>query len=373
VLRGLKRDDVTVVVDGAHLHGACPSRMDPPSSHLDYAEVDHVEVKRGPFDVTQPGGLGGVIDVRTRAPRSGGFGSELNVGTGSSGALETSGVVSYAGARGDVLLGGAFKQAEPFRSGNGLNVTRAVPATVNGAPNPARYRNTSSDQVAYDVRSGWAKVGLAPAAGHRLELAYARQSSTDVLYPYLLMDGIRDDTDRVNATWSTGAAGPFSRALAQAYWSRVEHDMTDEDRCSSAANPGECTGALPRGFGMRTLAQSSVAGGKVEAVLGGERAGVTLGADTYFRRWDSTTTRVNRMAPGMPYASEASIPDVAIDDVGLYVEARRPLTDRLRVLGGARVDVAASEARADRTSVYRTFHPGSDRRSTTEALLAGNV
>ena len=40
VLRGLQGDDINVFLDGVRLYGGCPSRMDPPSFHFDFAE-DH--------------------------------------------------------------------------------------------------------------------------------------------------------------------------------------------------------------------------------------------------------------------------------------------------------------------------------------------
>ncbi len=365
VLRGLKRDDVAVTIDGAKVHGACPSRMDPPAFHLDYAEVDRVEVRKGPFDVTQPGGLGGVVDVRTRRAHPG-VGTELNLGGASAEAVNVSGTASYGAERYDVLLGGAFKQANPYASGDGKNFTLAVPST-----STARFRDTSPGQTAYDVRSGFARVGLAPVAGQRAEISYTRQSATDVLYPYLKMDGTRDDTDRVAATYTLGAAGPFTRGLAQAYWSRVEHDMDDSGRCSSAMDPAGCTGALPRDYMMRTLARSAVWGGKLEAGIGGPLDAI-LGADFYQRGWDNVTTRYMRAMSS--YGDEASIPDVTVLDAGLYAQGRRELAPGLRLQGGVRADVARSDAGVDRTSLYAVYYPGQDlalRR--TDLLLGGNV
>lgn len=371
VLRGLKRDDIAVLVDGQQLHGACPSRMDPPSFHLDYAEVDRVEIRKGPFDVTHPGGLGGLVDVRTRSARRG-LGTEVNLGAGSFGAWEGSGVVSYAGERADVLAGGAWKTGQPFASGDGRNFTLAVPATLAGQPNGGRYRDTRSGQTAYDVRSGWVKAGLAPASGQRLELSYTRQSADDVLYPYLLMDGLRDDTDRASAQYTLEELGPVARAQALLYWNRVEHDMTDAERCSSAASPVTCAGALPREYGMRTLARSSVLGGKLEAAFEGPGRPLRwlAGADFYLRNWNNVTTRAMRTAPGIPYAEEASIPDVTIADVGLYAQARHPFGP-VWLTAGARLDLARARAAVDRTALYAQFHPevGTSRQRTD--LLPG--
>jgi iron complex outermembrane receptor protein len=368
LVRGMKKDDVAVVVDGAHVHGACPSRMDPPSFHLDYAEVDRVMVKRGPFDVTQPGGLGGVVEVHTRGAPGAGPGGEVNLGYGEDGAMETSAVGSWGWERADLLVGGSFKQASPYVTGGGENFTALVPATA-----PARFRSTEGDQTAYDVRTGWAKVAARPADGQRVELGYTHQSGTDVLYPYLLMDGVTDDTDRVNLTWTADGAGPLSRALAQAYFSRVEHGMDDRERCSSALDAATCSGALPRAWSMRTLARSSVWGGKLEAGLGGPEAAVDalVGADFYVRRWDNTTTRLVRTT--MTYADEASIPDVTIADVGLFAQAKRALGAGVDLTLGARLDVARTDAGGDRTPLYAVFHGGALPREQTDVLVSGNV
>ena len=371
VLRGMKKDDVNVLIDGAKVHGACPSRMDPPAFHLDYAEVDRVEVKRGPFDVRNPGGLGGLIDVRTRRTHPA-LGVELNAEYGSFGASQSSGVVAWGHPLGDAQVGAAYKYSEPFASGDGRNFTLAIPATRGGRPNAARFRNTSDSQQAYAVASGWGKVGLVPAEDHRLELAYTRQSATDVLYPYLLMDGIADTTDRVNATYRIGgAAAP--QALAQLYWSRVAHDMDDRDRCSSSASPDACAGALPRTYSMRTEARATVLGGKLEAATYGALE-LLGGGDFYLRNWNNTTSRVARLAAGQPYGVEASVPDVDILDVGLYAQARKELADDLHVTAGFRLDLATTDARTDRTALYQTFFPAGDvARSRTDVLASGNV
>ena len=228
VVRGFQRDALAVTIDGARLHGACPNRMDPPAFHVDYAEVDRVELRKGPYDVASPGGMGGTLDVRTRSPGRGPFG-EVNAGYGQFGALETSVTAGYGADRAGVLGGAAFKQAGPFESGAGVRFTEIYPAA-----SPNRYRPGALGADAYDVRTGWLKATATPAAGHRLELSFARQEADDVLYPYLRMDARYDDTNRVNATWELPGAGPIARARAQAWFNHVAHDMDDARRCSSS-------------------------------------------------------------------------------------------------------------------------------------------
>jgi iron complex outermembrane receptor protein len=375
VLRGMKKDDVAVTIDGARVHGACPARMDPPAFHLDYAEVDLVEVKRGPFDVSRPGGLAGAIDVRTRRGRAG-LGTEVSVAGGSFGMLETSLTATVGREQVDLLVGGSFKQGSPFLDGDGRNVTLAIPAEVAGAPNPARFRDTSDGQTAYEVRTGFARLGLRPAAGQRLELGYTRQSAPRVLYPYLRMDGIADDTDRATARWTAGRLGPLSAVSAEAYYTAVAHDMTDVWRCSGAASAGTCTGDLPRDYSMGTFARSAVWGGRAEGRVGDLADGMAwkLGADFSHRTWDNRTDRVMRAAPGQPYASERSIPDVSITALGLYLEGQREVARATRVTAALRGDLARTDAGVDRTDLYQVFHAGRDLAlARTDALLGGNL
>jgi iron complex outermembrane receptor protein len=375
VLRGMKKDDVAVTIDGAKVHGACPSRMDPPAFHLDYAEVDVVQVKRGPFDVAQPGALAGAVDVRTRRGRAG-VGTELNLEGGSASMMSGSLNASYGAPRYDMLVGASYKEGNPYLAGDGRNFTEFVPELVGTSANPARFRDQSDGQQAYRIGSGFARLGFVPADGQRVEVGYTRQSAPRALYPYLRMDGVADDTDRVTARWDAQGLGAVAASVS-GYWSRVAHDMTDVFRCSSAAIPGTCGGALARDYSMGTFARSDVWGGQAE-VRGGDPEtllGWRAGADFYARTWDNRTDRLNR-STGV-YASEASIPDVRIQGVGLYAEARRSLGEteaKTRLVAGVRLDAARSEAGVDRTALFRKYYPDADlslRRD--DVLVGGNV
>lgn len=376
VLRGMKKDDVAVTVDGAKVHGACPSRMDPPSFHLDYAEVDAVLVKRGPFDVSQTGSLGGAIDVRTRRAHDG-PGVELNLEGGSAALMSGSLTGSYGTERWDVLVGGALKQGRPYLMGDGRNFTEIIPQYL-GTASGVRYASTSDDRDAYRIGSGFGRVGLVPVDGQRLELGYAHQSAPLALYPYLKMDGVADDTDRVTARWSADRLGPVA-ATVSAYWNRVSHDMTDELRCSRAGalNAAACGSVLPRGWSMGTEARSRTWGGQAE-VRGGDAVALVAwkaGADLYVRTWDNATTRWNQATTS--YATVAQIPDVRIQGAGLYGEAYRSLGAagaRTRLTAGVRVDLARTEARIDRRSVYGLYYPAADNAlSHDDALVGGNL
>jgi iron complex outermembrane receptor protein len=126
VLRGFQKDNINVLVDGVRLHGACPSRMDPPSFHYDFAEIEQVKIIKGPYDLTNPGSLGGLIDAQTQRPGKG-FGGELSLGYGDWHGTNASATASYGTDSYDGLLGYAYKYSDVPQSGNGKLLTQIIP------------------------------------------------------------------------------------------------------------------------------------------------------------------------------------------------------------------------------------------------------
>ena len=71
VLRGFQQGNINVLIDGARIAGACPNHMDPPAFHVDFAEVQQVEVTKGAFDLANQGSLGGAVNIVSKAPGRG--------------------------------------------------------------------------------------------------------------------------------------------------------------------------------------------------------------------------------------------------------------------------------------------------------------
>jgi len=69
VVRGFQQNNVNVLIDGARIYGACPGHMDPVVQHVDFAEVEHVEIVKGAFDIASSGSLGAELRVVTKTPR----------------------------------------------------------------------------------------------------------------------------------------------------------------------------------------------------------------------------------------------------------------------------------------------------------------
>jgi iron complex outermembrane receptor protein len=369
VLRGHKKDNINVLIDGTKFYGACPNKMDPPAFHLDFAEVDTIEVLKGAFDVRNQGSLGGVVDIKTKSARKG-YHLEIHGGYESFESFNSSAVVSYGAERFSILGGGAYKSSNPYKDGNGQRFTEVYPLT-----SPNRYKPSEIDSTAYRIKTGWTKFTASPIDDHKIELSYTRQEADDVMYPYLLMDSPTDETDRINVRYEIGNLGEVLSSLKfQTYFNKVEHDMTDERRCSSTMNTSACTGSLPRPYSMRTYAESETKGVKAESeflLLGT----TTLGADYYEREWDATTTMYMMMPMPPRYVDQASMPDVKVENFGVFVMNTKEITDTIDLSSGLRLDVTDTEPRKDRTSVYNLYsiYHGPMGIDQSDTYVSGNI
>ncbi len=329
VIRGFQKDNINVLIDGTRIHGACPSRMDPPSFHVDFAEVEKVRVVKGPYDLGNPGSLGGMIDVTTRKPRPG-WGADLALTYGSWDTVNSSLIGSYGGDRFDALLGYAYKYSGVPEAGNGKLITDVYPAS-----SPNRYRVNSLDSHAYEINTGWLKFGYKPTANSRTELAYSYQDADHVLYPYLKMDADYDRTNRLNWNYSVKDISSTLREIKlQVYWDRIGHLMDDRLRMSSAPT------TLTRPYSMQTDARTEVIGGKAVTTLKLGDGEFNGGLDYYTRNWNALNQRAGYFA----YGTLNMIPDVYVNNLGLYGEYEYPLAAALRLKGGVRGDLTWTRA-----------------------------
>jgi iron complex outermembrane receptor protein len=320
VLRGLQKDNINLFLDGVRLHGACPSRMDPPAFHFDFAEVEQINIIKGPYDLTNPGGIGGMINAVSKKPDQG-FGANLNLTYGSYDMANASGTASYGTDQYDALLGYAFKYSLPPRSGNGERITEIYPSTSMN-----RYKEHVINSKAYEINTGWTKLGWNPTSNSRTTLSYSYQDAEHVLYPYLTMDADFDKTHDVNWSYRIQDITPLVREIElQSYWNKVDHLMDDRFRESSAGKK--------RYYSMQSDASSHVYGPKIKGTLAVGPGLLTTGIDYYNRNWDI----VNRMAMS-GYKNTAMIPDVFTDNVGFFAGYELPFVKNVMVKGGARID-----------------------------------
>jgi len=348
VLRGLQGDDINVLMDGVRVQGGCPSRMDPPSFHFDFAEVETIEVIKGPYDLRYAGGMGGLVNAVSKRPKPGLHLSALAT-YGSFEQVQTSVTGSYATDSFDALAGYAYKYSLPPKSGNGKRITDIYPATSKN-----RYRDNKLDSRAYEINTAWVKGGYQLTSKAHTELGFAYQDADHVLYPALYMDAEYDRTKRLN--WTTTVDSPaelIDEIKLQLYWTDVDHLMHDEFRVSSLPSP-----RVTRDYMMETDADTTIVGGNLSGTVNVGPGQLNGGIDLFHRNWDAT----NRSAMYMDYAAQPMIPDVDENQAGLYAEYAWPVTDQVKIKGGLRVDYADADAtKLDSNrlnALYQPYYPG---------------
>jgi iron complex outermembrane recepter protein len=346
VLRGYQQGNINVLVDGQRIYAACPNHMDPAAYHVDFAEIETVEVTKGPFDIRNQGSLGGTVNIVSKK-QADGFHLTPNLSTGSFGFYNPSMVASLSKGRFYGLAGYSYRRSEPYIDGSGRRFTSYAQYTPAGAAN-----------AAFDTHTGWGRFDAELGPNQSADLSYTHQAGGLTLYPVLLMDSPYDNSDRLNANWSLRElTGPVKLLRAQAYFSRVKHWMTDELRTSSAGTP--------LGFSMGSYAGSRALGGRIEAEL----ANTIAGLEAYERGWSV----VGSLRSGATYAAQPFLPDVRMIVGGAYAQHRRSF-GRLSITLGGRLDAANSQPRSQSLDpgIYWAYH-NTTSTSVSDVTPSGNL
>jgi iron complex outermembrane receptor protein len=180
VLRGFYRDNINVLIDDDRVYAACPNRMDPPAFHVDFSQVEKIEIIKGPFNVRHQGSMAGLVNIITKKPEKG-FHLKLNASVGSFNFINLSPVVSFADDKLGILVGYSYRYSKPYKDGDGRRITEY-----------ANYRPEFRNKKAFEINTYWTKLGFKPIENHSVEFSYTKQDARNVLYPYLMMDAIED-------------------------------------------------------------------------------------------------------------------------------------------------------------------------------------
>jgi len=228
ILRGQKRDNINVVIDGGKIYGGCPNRMDPPISHVVTNNIDYVTIDEGPYDVENFGTLSGIIKVFTKSPKSG-FSGEVNLNAGSFGYKKGSLTLEGGNEKIKALFSISKEQSEQYKDGDGDRFQGQL--IKNGAPYMNWYQDKYKDMDAYEKSSILGKIYLNITKNQELKLSYTANRSDNVLYPSSPMDALKDDSDLYNVQYTIKNLGKYSKKLHFLYYySKVDHPMSTKYR-----------------------------------------------------------------------------------------------------------------------------------------------
>ena len=239
ILRGQKRDNITVEVDGTKVYGACPNRMDPPVSHIVANQIDKIQVIEGPYDVTTFGTLSGGVKITTKKPSQEEKAS-LNLGFGSWN-YNKFGISAQGGTdRVRFNATASMESSDQYKDGNGDTLATQIDNYVgdNVLLNGVKLKPQYHDMEAYTKKSAMAKVYIKTLENQELRLSVTANRSDSVLYANSKMDAIYDDSNLYNVEYNIDAINDIYKNInLQYYHTDVDHPMGTDYRVSSLTNP----------------------------------------------------------------------------------------------------------------------------------------
>ncbi|MCU7844993.1 MAG: TonB-dependent receptor [Candidatus Thiodiazotropha sp. (ex Monitilora ramsayi)] len=276
ILRGQKKDNINILIDDAKIYGACPNRMDPPTSHVLTNNIYGIEITEGPYDVENFGTLSGAVKITTKKP-SKEFEGEVNVNLGSWGYRKAATTVSGGNDKVRALFSISKETSEQYEDGDGNDFSEQLEAV--DAPAMNRYKPEFVGIDAYDKQSFMGKVYVDVTEDQELKLSYTANRSDDILYPSTPMDALYDDSDIFTAQYTIKNLGNWSKELDfQLYNSEVEHPMSTFYRVASG--PGSVNEKVSH-------LETEVQGFKVKNSFDlDEMTELTYGLDYSVRNWD---------------------------------------------------------------------------------------
>ena len=312
-IRGLARGRTLIVVDGSR--ASTERRAGPNAAFLDPAAIRTIEVARGPGSVAYGSdALGGVIAANTRGPD---YRAPLHVrfgATAGGGVPEQRGdlEISTGYGSGGVLVGVRMREFDDYHAPDGVIAN-------------SRWQDQG-------VRARWDHA----AGAARWSIGWQTDLARDLGRPRSDGDVIRatspfEDSHRLTASSQHGSIGGFQNVRVDALVGAMKQ-RTDQDRLPTATRPRSVDRADLSWRDVQLRASGSRAFGRARLQLGADMQG----------RYDfealDTTVNYNLAGAVTSTAVSTSVASANRTALGLFAEARAPITRRVRLAGGIRAD-----------------------------------
>ncbi len=359
MLRGQKRDNIKVTIDGTVVCGACVNRMDPPTSHVVTHAIENVEVLEGPFDIEEFGSLSGSIKIKTKKLTEK-FSGEFGINAGSYGYQKFSTTLSGGNDFIKVLFSASKEKGEQYEDGDGNTFSTQLSNYTTGTKvGGFNYSNTNKNMDAFEKTMYMGKIFIDITENQELKLSYTANRSENVLYPSSKMDAIWDDSDIMNLEYSAKNLGAYSKNLyLQIYNSEVDHPMSTEYRQV----------ALSKGAFMTHHLTTEMSGLKLKNSFDLWDTTITYGLDASKRNWDGKYTSTN-LTTNMVKTIGQSIDDVDTENRAFFMKFEKNF-GKMDIEVGTRYDdttiETASNSEKDREfdsvsgSIFTTYNADKD-------------
>ncbi len=310
VLRGMFGSRLNILTNGSMMLGACPGRMDAPTSYISPETYDKLTVIKGPQTVLYgPGASAGTVLFDREPENFGELGTRVNA---------------------SILAGshGRFDKVVDAAAGGPLGYVRVIGNTAHSDD----YRNGNNDIVAsrYDKWNGDIAVGWTPDADTLIELT-AGKGDGEARYAGRGMDGSQFLRESLGLRFEkSNITDVLEKLEAQVYYNYADHVM-DNYTLRTPSGTGMMAGPMASNVDRRTL------GARIKATW--------RWADIQLITGLGAQTNEHRQRSGMgidTYKDQPYTKDADFHNYGVFSEMTWYAADRDRLITGARVDRASA-------------------------------
>lgn len=317
IIRGQSQNRLNVITDGAYSYGACPGRMDPPSTYVGLDSFDSVTIIKGHRSVIYgSGGSGGTLLFEHQRPE---FEDRSFIGSFSSGYTSN---IDLRSVSADVAAGndqafirffGEDKQSDNYDDGKGNTVASA-------------FESSSYGLI----------IGGDLTESDYLEFSYEMANEDDIWYAGNGMDAAFADSESYRMKWQHDAAIGFIDSLElKLYRNDVSHLMdnyTVRNRMPMVPN------------GMTAPSSSDTWGGRLMAYINSENSEWRVGID--HRANDRLAILYMDMGKTGSFDMLTALmwPEVQQRQTGLFAEWDYQLNEKTTLRTGIRYDDFETEA-----------------------------
>ena len=325
VLRGMFGSRMNILTNGGQLLGACPARMDAPSSYISPENYDKLTVIKGPQTVLWgPGASAGTIRFDREPESFGELGTRVNASVlaGSNGRFDKLVDAAAGGPLGYVRVIGNTAHADDYRDGNNDTV-------------PSRWDKWNADLA----------LGFTPDADTLYELT-AGTGDGNARYAGRGMDGSQFKRESFGLRFEKrNLGGVLDKLEAQLYYNYADHVMDNY------------TQRTPSGTGMMSCPRASnvdrrTVGGRVKGTWRWGVVQLISGIDVQTSEHRQRGSAGINTYKDLPYTKDADF-----HNYGVFSELTWYAADRDRLITGARLDRASARDYRQTIGSGMTKHP----------------
>ncbi|MGB7387758.1 MAG: TonB-dependent copper receptor [Pseudomonas neustonica] len=347
VLRGMFGSRINLLSNGGQMIGACPNRMDAPSSYIAPETFDKLTVIKGPQSVIWgPGASAGTVLFDREPEQFSEAGTRVHASAlgGSNGRFDKLLDAAIGNPQGYMRFSGNQAQSDDYEDGNGDTV-------------PSRYSKWNGD-----VALGWT-----PDDDTLLELS-AGKGDAEARYGGRGMDGSKFARESLGLRFERTNLGAIDKLEARLYYNYADHVM-DNFRLRTPDPSSMMPMPMAAEVDRRTI------GGRVAMTFNWESLDLVTGVDAMRSEHRARSSTYDMMSGVYRDTDEfAWDKDAVMRNYGLFGELTWYQSTRNRIIAGARLDRAsAKDYRSDISSMMMSRPNPTAGQTRSDTLPSGFI